>query len=106
MATTLVNLTLLKVIGEMEDILTIYPDQIYKQILNDQDLQQRLIAYVLNRIPNKYITVDDERVPSILSESMSCSSLEKIEIEEAIKKGIYHLVNSEKHYDLFYSLSN
>lgn len=106
MANTIVNLTLLKVIGELEYLLTIYPVQDYKEISNDPELQQKLLAYVLSRMPNRYITVDEENIPSLLSNSISCSSLEQLKIEELIKQGIYQLLNSTNHRDFLHSHKN
>ena len=94
MATTLINLTLLKVIGELEDIIGSYPEQIHEILSKSHDLQQKLLAYVLNRIHNRYITVEEQDIPSLLP-SICCSTLEKTEIEELIKQGIYYLLFEE-----------
>ncbi len=93
MATTMVNLTLIKVIREMENILSIYPVQTYKKIAENPDLQQKLVAYILNRLPNKYITIDDEQLTEKLSQNISISTWEQLEIEELVQQGIYYLVN-------------
>jgi hypothetical protein len=93
MATIMVNLTLIKVIREMENILSIYPVQTYKQVAENPDLQQKLVAYILNRLPNKYITIDEEQLTEKLSQNISCSTWEQLEIEELVQQGIYYLVN-------------
>jgi hypothetical protein len=97
MATTMVNLTLIKVLREMENILAIYPTQTYKKVAGNPDLQQKLVAYILNRLPNKYITVDDEQLAENLSQNIACSTWEQLEIEELVQQGIYYLVNLGEH---------
>lgn len=93
MATTMVNLTLLKVIQELEEILDLYPSQIYKQVARNPDLQQKLVAYILNRLPNKYITIEDDNLADKLSQNISCSTLERLRIEELVQQGVFYLVN-------------
>jgi len=60
MSKTLVNITIPLVIQEMEDILVTYPHHPYQEAFAHPDFRQSLMAYVLNRIPNHYITVSEE----------------------------------------------
>lgn len=95
MATTIINLTLLKVSREIEDLLSIYPALTHQKVLTDPDLRQKLLAYVLSRINNHYVAIDTESVSSLSSQSISCSTQEQLKIEELIQQGIYQLVNPE-----------
>ncbi len=97
----MVNLTLVKVIREMENILAIYPAQTYKQVAGNPDLQQKLVAYILNRLPNKYITIDDEQLAENLSQNISCSTWEQLEIEELVQQGIYYLIKLGEQSEFF-----
>jgi hypothetical protein len=54
MASTIVNVTLLKVIEELENILEIDLDQSDQKALNDPELRQKLIAF-------EFITFSRER---------------------------------------------
>ncbi len=95
MATTIINLTFLKVNSEIDNLLSTYPALTHQKLLTDPDLRQRLLAYVLSSINNHYIAIDTEKVSSISSQSISCSTQEKLKIEELIQQAIYQLVSSE-----------
>jgi hypothetical protein len=106
MATTIVNLTSIKVMNELENILTIAPTKLYQEIANNSDLKQKLIAYILRRMPNKYITVNEESIGKTISQNVSCSTWEQFEIEELVKQGIYYLINSDNSHGFSYIYRN
>ncbi len=91
MASTLINLTLLKLNDELENFLVIYPDKIYQEILTDPEFRLELIAYVLNRTPNRYITVELGNVTSTSSDSVVSSTEESVRLERLIHQGISHI---------------
>lgn len=97
--TTSINLTLLKVNGELDSILATYPAQIHKRISTDPDFRNKLLNYVLQKIPNHSIEIDRETLSAISSQALYCSTLEQLEIEELIQQGVYYLINQEnKHF--------
>ncbi len=59
MGKQLVNRTLPVVIEEIENILEAYPEYPYQQAFSQPTLRQNLIAYVLSRVPNQYIVVEE-----------------------------------------------
>lgn len=96
MATKLVNLTLLKVIKEIKNVLDICPTQAHQELASDPNLQQQLIAYVLSRVPNRHVAIEEEYLSLISPHSICCSTLEQLEIENLVNEGVYYLVQSEK----------
>lgn len=96
MAAKLVNLTLLKVIKEIQNILDICPSQAHKKLADDPNLQQYLVAYVLTRVPNRHVAIEEEYLSLISPHSVSCSTLEQMEIENLVNQGIYYLMASPK----------
>lgn len=89
MTKTLVNITIPVVLKKLENILTTYPDHPYQEAFANPDVRQMLIAYVLSRIPNQYITLDEEAKPELLCSDSLCRSLEATShIESVIHKGI------------------
>jgi hypothetical protein len=96
MAAKLVNLTLLKVIKEIQNILDICPTQAHQKLASNPNLQQQLIAYVLSRVPNRHVAIEEEYLSLISPHSICCSTLEQLEIENLVNEGVYYLMQSEK----------
>lgn len=89
MSKNLVNVTLHLVNQELENILEKYPHHPYQEAFAHPDLRQILIAYVLNRIPNHYIIVDEAEKPIFTSVDLLSPFLEKkLHIETIIHQGI------------------
>ncbi|MBD2435849.1 hypothetical protein [Nostoc sp. FACHB-110] len=98
MTRTLVNITIPVVIKKLENILETYPHHPYHEALANPDVRQTLIAYILSRIPNQYITLDEEAKPDLLCSDSLCRSLEstsRIDIESIIHKGIEKVVSEQ-----------
>jgi hypothetical protein len=89
--TIIVNITLMKVQEELDILLDIYPNKLYQKSLTDPDLRQELIAYVLNRMPNRYLALESENISLISSHNFIFSTQEALEIEKLIHQGIYYL---------------
>lgn len=103
MAMKLVNLTLLKVNEELENLLDKRPEVTYQAKLQDPDFRQKLIAYVLNRVPNRYVAVEAENESSISSEFLIYSNQERLDMEKRIYQGIYSLTTSDSNYNFSYA---
>lgn len=89
MSKTLVNVTIPLVVQELEDILLTYPHHPYQEVFANPDYRQILIAYILNRIPNHYITVDDAETETLTNSDDLRGSLEyTLHIETIIHQGI------------------
>jgi hypothetical protein len=101
MALTMINLTLLKVNEEIENLLACSPtNRKYQIYLNDPDFRQKLMAYILSRIPNRHLAVEVGKEPSIASEFFIYSTQERLQIENRIHQGIDYLLQGEETPDL------
>lgn len=96
MAAKLVNLTLLKVIKEIKNILDICPTLAHQELASDPNLQQQLVAYVLSRVPNRHVAIEEEYLSLISPQSICCSTLEQLELENLVHEGVYYLAQVEK----------
>lgn len=99
----LVNLTLLRVNEELELLLDKHPDRTDQTQLQDPDFRQKLIAYVLNRIPNRYVAVEAENESSISSEFLIYSNQERLDMEKRIEQGIHSLTTNNRNYNFSYA---
>jgi hypothetical protein len=88
MSKTIVNLTLPAVIKAIEDVLETYPHHPYQQAFSVPDLRQELIAYVMSRVSNCYVVVDEGQQPSINFNSLPGFRKGISSIEALIHKGM------------------
>lgn len=97
MSYELINLTLPVVIAEIDTILEDYPESPYQIAFSLPEMRQRLVAYVLTHIPNRY-TVRGEELRLKESKFLRPSPMqERLQMENLIHGGILHLLqeNSE-----------
>lgn len=98
MSKTLVNLTIPVVIQELEDILATYPHHPYQEAFAHPDFRQILIAYILNRIPSHYITIDDTEAKVLTNLDELRGFLENtLHIQEIIHQGIEKILCEQAH---------
>lgn len=95
MTRTIVNLALSVVIREIEDVLDLYPYHPYQQAVSIPELRQRLISYVLSRIPGHYAVVDDGLELAIDTTSLYTSTGERLQIESLIHQGIERILQED-----------
>lgn len=96
MAKTIVNLAMPAVIEETEDILGTYPHHPYQQAFSIPDMRQRLISYVLTRMPGVYTVVEDAEECLINHKSL-CGALEhREEIQNLIHQGIQRILKENQ----------
>lgn len=97
----LFNLTLPIVSEEIENILLNYPEYPYQQAFSPTGLRQDLVAYVLSRIPNKFIVLEETESFANLQISLTYTSKQRLDIEHYIHLGIsdilpiYHQINGD-----------
>ena len=99
MQKNLVNITLAVVTEEVEIILESYPKYPYQEAFSPSGLRQDLIAYVLSRVPNKYIAIDSGESVSHHRVQVRCSSEQLLHIEDLIHTGIRDLLDSYQKVD-------
>lgn len=96
MTKTLVNLTISVVVKKLENILETYPHHPYQEAYANPDIRQTLIAYILSRIPNQYITVDEEEKSEFICSDSILRSLERtLHIESIIRQGIEKVLREQ-----------
>lgn len=92
MSYQLINLTLPVVIAEIDNILEDYPESPYQIAFSLPEMRQRLFAYVLTHIPNRY-TVQGEDLRLKESKFLHPSPMqERLQMENLIHGGILHLL--------------
>lgn len=88
----IVNLTMLLVITEVEHILGTSPPYPEQEVLSNPDLRQELIAYVLSRVRNVYVTVEKDEELKVNPERFLLTEI-KLHIESCIREGIYYVLH-------------
>jgi hypothetical protein len=84
----LINVTLPVVIEEIEHILATYPAYPYQHAFSVPSLRKNLIAYVLKRVPNQHIVVEETQ-SSLNPTLLPCYSTQRLlDIEHWIHVGI------------------
>lgn len=88
MSKTIVNLTIPMVVSKLEGILDTYPYHPYHQAFSIPELRQKLLSYVMSRIPGQYTVVEESEVPIENLRSLCCSLEQQQQIEQLIHQGI------------------
>lgn len=97
MGVTPVNLTLLKVSEELDIFIANHTAYIYKKAFKQPEFRQRLLAYILKRIPNRYASLQSaSKLSSISSQPGNFTQPEKIMIQKLIYRGFYQLYKRDK----------
>lgn len=95
MGQTILNLAIPLVTEKIEMILCTYPSHPHQQAFAAPDLRQRLVAYVLTRMPAIYITVDDRQVCAVDSPEGCYSYEQHLQITTLIHQGIDHILKHD-----------
>ena len=96
MAQTIVNLAVPLVTEKIEGILDTYPTHPHQQAFNSPDLRQKLIAYVLSRMPALYLAVDEMEACSVRSPSSCYTTAQHSQIDQLIHQGIGHVLQQSE----------
>ncbi|MBD3883688.1 hypothetical protein IFO70_18135 [Phormidium tenue FACHB-886] len=92
MPKSIANLTMLVVCAEIEQITDTHYHYPYPYIFAHSDLRQELIAYVLTRVRNVHITVEQEKEADINAETTPCPTEIKLQIEDLIHQGVHYVL--------------
>lgn len=96
MTQTIVNLALPVVATKVEEILTQYPTYPHQHVFNSIDWRQRLVSYVLGRMPSVYTAMDATQFCSAAT-AAGCYSMEQQHyMVHLIHQGIAHLVSQQR----------
>jgi len=88
----LINLTLPVVIQEIEDVLNEYPEHPYQRVFSMPELRQKLIAYVLSQVPNRYVVEGMQETFIKPKVHPSARLQERLHMGTIIRGGILHLL--------------
>jgi hypothetical protein len=83
-----INVTLSVVIEEIEHILATYPAYPYQHAFSAPSLRENLIAYVLKRVPNQHVVVEETQSSSNPTLLPCYSTQRLLDIEHWIHLGI------------------
>ncbi|MBG1260810.1 hypothetical protein [Nostoc commune] len=92
MSHTLINLTLLIVIQEIENVLDEYPEHPYQSAFSIHELRQKLIAHILSHVPNRYVVEGLQELSSTPKSPYSLPIQERIQIETVVHGSILHIL--------------
>ncbi len=92
MAKVLINVTLFVLQSEIQEILAQQPIEI-QNAFADQNLYQELLAYILNRVPNRYITSDAGQTIIPQAEMLRETSIRRLQRDQISLEGVYAVWN-------------
>lgn len=92
MSHKIVNLTLPVVLREVENFLEEYPKYSYKVAFSVEEFKQKLVAYVLSNVPNRYTVIDDSQEPIKDVKFVYSPFTERLYIENLIHGGILRIL--------------
>ncbi len=90
MSKTNVNLTISVIEAEAESLLRSYPDYPYQRAFAMPKLRQKLVAYVLIRVPNFYAVSEEQEFST--EEPLYCPPEQRQQVETLIHCGIQRLL--------------
>jgi hypothetical protein len=94
----LINLTLPTVMQEIEDVLEEYPENPYHLAFSIHELRQKLIAYVLSHVPNRYAVEGVEESTKHLNVRHASHLAERLKMEMIVRAGILNILRENADY--------
>lgn len=96
MAQAIVNLAIPVIHHKVKEVLETYPESPYQHVFSSTKLREKLVTYVLSRMPALYTTTDEARA-CLGTMPMHCFSREQqIQIDQLIRTGIQHLMTQQQ----------
>lgn len=92
MSKTILNVAQYPILQEIERILESYPHHPYQQAFAHPDLQQQLVAWVLNRVPNVFIVTEETEEAIVHPTYAPHCSDQKSCLEFVIREGIQEVL--------------
>jgi hypothetical protein len=94
MSKAVVNLTIPFVLREIEAVLDTYTQDFYRNAFAIPELRQELVAFVLSRIPNRYMLCESGRERLYHPCESSPSLEERLRFEATIYEGIQYVLQT------------
>lgn len=103
MSFELINLTLPMVLREIDGVLEEYPEHPYQTAFSIHEFRQKLVAHILNQIPNRYAIAGEQPPARKLSSGHPSPLAERLYLETVIRGSILHILreNADRLSDLF-----
>jgi hypothetical protein len=95
----IVNLTMPVVLEEVDRILRSYPYYPYQQVFALPSLRQKLVTYVLSRVPGLYTVVEDSDPSRSNVTARYCTAEQKQQINQLLHQGIEHIIGNETNWN-------
>lgn len=92
MSFELINLTLPTVLREIGEVLDDYPEHPYHSAFAIHEFRQKLIAHVLNQVPNHYAIAGEPAPARKISAPHRSALAERMYRETVIRGGILHIL--------------
>ena len=92
----ILNLTEQVVIEEIEKLIKHYPRYPYQHAFSVPGLRQKLVAYVLNRVSNFYVVLNECDLNKVDCQSMGNSMVDKSDLESNIHIGIREILEQSQ----------
>jgi hypothetical protein len=92
----IVNVTASAIATEVETVLETYPDHPYQQAFAIPELRQKLITYVLNRIPSNYVVTEHSQESLVSLESLPDSLVGEVCPPTLVHQGIRQVLRDSE----------
>jgi len=96
MTPDIVNVTASAIATEVETVLETYPNHPYQQAFAIPELRQKLITYVLNRIPSNYVVTEQHQESLVSLEPLPDFSAEEICPPALVHQGIRQVLRDSE----------
>jgi hypothetical protein len=93
MSKLIVNLTEKVAEQEIDKQLQDVPEPVLQRINTPFDLHQSLVMYVLKRLPNQYMVVEDQNLPDSEYEEFEATAEDRSQIAHLISQGLHCLLS-------------
>lgn len=91
--TKMIDLKLQVVEEELDNYLESQGDPVCRSISTNPDLRQKLIDYVMSRVPGYYLVLEDSEKRAIKKHGFSYRSIVlRLQLEDYIRQGIYEAI--------------
>jgi len=99
MTQAIVNLALPVIKNKVEEILHSSPDSSYQTVFASTALKEKLVAYVLRRMPTLYTTADASEACAVHQPANCFSREQQTQMDSLIHLGIQHLATQQTTWD-------
>lgn len=96
MADQTINLTMLWIADEIAQVLDNEQEYFEYGAFLNSGLYKELMIYVLSRVPNVYVVIEDSQKISEQCNHRYCSGERKLHIETVIRQGIFEIIQRKR----------